>query len=228
MSVWCRGKPIFTCEAPRALKQRHAERLTIGAEEQLWRWGFVDDHVLGCRQAAVTFRDGSGLTVGVCGDEHADFARPHQILGVCDGSHLRPLRGGSDRGRVGERAQHIEIGPNDSHVCFFGGGCKLEHLGLALITKVRRVGARLLENCGEQLGRNALGFFEVDLDAAVRGFDVAARRLVFGRDDDRFHPHSSAGTCDAGRGFATPEDQDFLEHRSSIATASPEAPRGPA
>ena len=141
---------------------------------------------------------------------------------------MGPVGGRLDGRRVGQRAEHVEIGPDHRYICLFGCACELEHLGLALVAEVRRVGACLLENRRELLGWNRISFFEVDLDAPVCGLDVAACGSVFRCDDNRLDAQPPTGTRDAGRGLSAPQDQYFLEHQRSIATDSRGAPRGPA
>jgi len=215
-------------EAPGTLKQRHSKCLAVGAEEELRRRSFVNEGVLRRRQAAVAFRNGGGLAMGIRGDEHADFTWLRQILGIVDRSDMCTLRGGANGGWVGERTQYVEVGPDYGHVGLFGRARQLEHLRLALVSEVRCVGAGLFENRWELVGRNRRSFFEVDLDAPVRSFDVAACRGIFRGDDNGFHPHPPTRARDAGRGLSAPQDQYFFEHPRSIAIGSLGASRGPA
>ena len=152
-------------------------------------------------------------------DQHGNLSGSVEGSNARDRGHVPAFGGSRDRRGVGQRAEHVEVGSDDGHVGLFGRARKLEHAGLALVAHVGRVGVRLLENRREELGRNAVGLGEVDFDGPIGRLDVARRRLVSWCDDDRFDPEPAAGAGDAGRGFATPQDENLFEHRREHSSA---------
>ena len=82
---------------------------------------------------------------GVCAPAR-DLRREVEALEVGDASVQRAIGSRLDGGLVGEGAQHIEVSADDRHIGLLGGARELEHLRLALVAEVGRVGACLLED----------------------------------------------------------------------------------